>query len=353
MPKAVTTGAAGSGVPVSMAGELGLQIGAMGEGTGGFGGFVFNRLLASGGDVGSLRTCGVLRPHEWEQYDQAVVQIARGTFSLVADLMANGMSYNLPNALGVMSLLWDRVGDMDDAEVHMTPEHTDRRSRIEFNQDGMPVPIIHTGFTLNVRHLLAARRNGTPLDTMHVRNATLKVVEMIEKLHISGSYSAGAGAGTLYGATTYPYRNTGNLTRSWKNIATTGTEIFNDTNTMIAAMEAKNQYGPYGMYVPSDYMQVLRRDYDTTTAKGRSIMERLLQIENLKYIKPNRFLAADTVVMIQLSSETMEVINGIQPQLVEWSEAGGLVTIYKVIAIMLPRIKRDGLDQCGITHFIP
>lgn len=341
----------GGGVPAHLAGELGLQMGVMGEGAGGFGGFVFNRLLASGGDVGSLRTCGVLRPHEWELYDQAVIDIARGKFTMVADLMANGMSTSIPNALGVMSLLWDRVGDMEDAEVHMTPEHIDRRSRIEFNTDGMPVPIIHTGFTLNVRHLLAARRNGTPLDTMHVRNATLKVVEMIEKLHISGNYSAGAGSGTLYGCTQYPYRNTGALTRSWLNNVTTGTEIFNDVNAMIASLEAKNQFGPYGMYVPSNYMSVLRRDYDTTTAKGRSIMTRLMEIEGLKYIKPNRFLPNDTVIMIQLSKDTMEVIDGIQPQLVEWSEAGGLVTIYKVIAIMLPRIKRDGLDQCGVTHF--
>lgn len=328
-----------------------LQIGSIEQGADGFGGFVFNRLLASNGDVGALRTCGVLRSHEWELYDQAVVQIARGRFSLVADLMANGMSMALPNALGVTSLLWDRIGDMDDAEVHMTPEHVDRRSRLEFSQDGMPIPIIHTGFMLNIRHLMAARRNGTALDTMHARNATLKVVEGIEKLFLTANYSVGAGSGTMYGITTYPYRNTGSLVRSWLNNATTGAEIFKDVNAMIAALENDNQFGPYGMYVPANYMAKLREDYDTTTAKGRSIYTRLMEIENLKFIKSNRFITGDQVIMIQLSPETMEVIDGIQPQLVEWSEAGGFVTIYKVIAIVLPRIKRDAMDQCGIAHF--
>jgi uncharacterized linocin/CFP29 family protein len=307
------------------------------------------KLLAANGDVAQLRTLSVLRENEWREYDTAVVQIARGRYTMVKDLMAKGLRRKLANPMGVTQMVWDRVNDMDDAQVDMTGEAASIMDRTEFFQDSIPVPIIHKGFKVNIRTLMASRRNGTGLDVTYAQTAAIKVVEMTEKLLISGSFSAGSNAGTIYGVTTFPYRNVGALTASW--LSATAIQIFNDVNSMMAALEAANMYGPYALYVPRSYMQVLRRDYDTTTNTGRSISERLLQIEGLEYIKSNMFLTGNNVVMVQLTSDVVEMIDGIQPRIIEWQTNGGMTTHFKVISILVPRLKRDGANQCGIAHF--
>jgi len=319
---------------------------------GGGGGDAFIRLLNANGDTGVLRTAAVLRENEWREYDQTVTQIARGKFSLVADLMANGMRVKLDNPMATTQLVWDRAGDLSDAQIDMTGEATDIRDRIEFAQDSMPVPLIHHGFRLNIRTLMASRRSGQGLDVTTAKLATLKVVHTIEKLHLFGQFTAGAGAGSLYGLTKYPYRVTGPLSASWT--TATAAQIFADVNAMVSAMELKNQFGPYMLYVPTSYAQVLRRDYNPggmVASVGHSIYARLKEIANLRDIRTNTFLPDNNVVMINLDPETIHTLDGIQPRMIEWSSNGGMVSIFKIIAIMLPRIKRDAADQSGIVHF--
>lgn len=338
-----------------MPAEVAMMSGSQGA-SGDFGGRLFRTLMENGGDLGALRTCAVLRPNEWILFDKTVQTVSLANFTLVKDLMAAGMRMEIPNALGVMTIWWDRIGRLNQAQWGMVPEALSDRGRLEFNTDTMPVPLVHHGFKLNIRHLLAARRNGMPLDTAHAQASTQMVVESIEDMFINGSFSAGAGSGTMYGILSYPYRVTGSLTGSWLSI--TPDQIFTDVNNMIAALEAKNQYGPYGMYIPPTYAAALRKDYvKVSTATGsvgssKTIMQRLMDIEGLQFIRTNRFVPANTVVMIQMSPLTMEVMDGIQPRLIEWSDEGGFETHYKVIAIMLPRPKRDALDQSGLCHFV-
>lgn len=314
------------------------------------GGEFANRLLRANGDLGQLRTAAVLRENEWREYDQAVINVARGKFSLVTDMMREGMRRKLTHPLATTQLSWDRLGDMDDAQIDMSGESADIRDRLEFAQDTMPIPIIHKGFRINIRHLLASRRLGTGLDVTHAEIATTKVVHTIEKLFLTGNFSAGSGAGRVYGLTSYPYRNTGTLTANW--LSATATQVVNDVSAMIESLEAKAQFGPYGLYIPRNYAPVMRKDYDRTTATGSTIEKRLMEIANLKYIRTNVFLPDNNVILLNLDSSTAEVLDGIQPRLIEWSTQGGMVFLFKVIAIVLPRLKRDALDQNGIAHFV-
>lgn len=308
------------------------------------------RILQANGNIAALRTLSVLRYDEWKEYDKAVVSLARGRFTMVKDLLGAGLRYSLANPLATMQIIWDRIGTFDDAQIDMTGEAADIRDRLEYAQDSLPVPIIHKGFRVNIRHLMASRNYGQGIDVTHAQEATIKVVEMIEKLFLIGNFSAGSAAGRVYGVTTYPYRNTGSLTAAWT--SATAAQIFADVNAMVATLESKNMFGPYGLYIPANYAQVLRKDYDTDAGTiSRSIAKRLMDIEGLQYIKTNQFLPANTVVLIQLSPNVIEVIDGIQPRVIEWSTEGGMVSLFKVMAIMLPRIKRDGLDQCGIAHY--
>jgi uncharacterized linocin/CFP29 family protein len=321
---------------------LGIEVGS--------GGSVVERILANGGNIGALRTLSILRENEWRAYDTAVTETARGTYTLVSDMMENGLRTKLPNPMATPQLVWDRQGDMTGAQIDMTGESNDIRDRMEYGQDSMPIPLIHKGFRLNIRTLWASRQNGTGLDVSQTEQATRVVVEATEKLFLYGNYSAGAGVGRVYGMTTYPYRNVGVLGVNW--LTATGTQIFDNVNSMVEAAEAKGNFGPFVLYIPRNWAPAMRRDYDRTTNKGTSVLKRILEIESIKAVKTNVFLPLNNVILLPLNKNTAEVLDGIQPRLIEWSNNGGMELVYKVISIVLPRLKRDGLDQNGIVHFI-
>lgn len=342
----------GTGVEMMLPNGDVRSIGSTLSGEGNGGGDSFTRLLQSNGNTNVLRTAAVLRENEWAHLDKTVTGVSRGKFSLVTDLMANGMREKLANPMATTQVKWDRSGDMSDAQIDMTGESEDIRDRIEFAQDSIPIPLVHHGFRFNIRTLMASRLSGEGLDVTTAKLATEKVVHTIEKMFLYSDFSAGAGAGSLHGLMKYPYRSMGTLSADWT--TATASQIFSDVNAMVGTMELKNQFGPYGLYIPTKYAQALRKDYDNRTAgggSGFSIMSRLMEIQNLKYIKSNVFIPDNQIVMINLDPATIHAMDGIQPRLIEWNTKGGMVAIFKIIAIMVPRIKRDALDQCGIVHY--
>jgi uncharacterized linocin/CFP29 family protein len=306
------------------------------------------RFLASNGDINQFRSMSVLREDDWREFDSVVTNVARDRFSLVTDLMSRGLTRGLTNPLAVTQLSWDRVSEMNDAQVDMTVEAPDVKDRVLFAQDSMPLPIIHKGFSLNLRTLLASRRQGTGVDTLQVERATRKVVEKIESLFIGTSTYATGIAGSIYGLTTHPQRNTDSVTASWA--TATATQIVGDVLKMIKALEADNMYGPYGLYVPKAALQNMRNDYGTA-GDIRTILQRVLEIPEIAYVKSNMFLTGNNVVMVNLTRDVIDVIDGFQPRLIEWQTQGDMVTEFRVMAMILPRIKRDYDNQSGIAHF--
>jgi hypothetical protein len=310
------------------------------------------RFLQTGGNVDELRTLASLREDEWRDFDNAITRVARGKATLIADLYEYGMVVKLKNALAKMQHSWDRSGDLQEAQVDMTAEASTVLDRLEFGQDSIPIPIVSKAFRLDARHLFASRLNGEPLDVSQAEIASEKVMHKVETMALGEQFGAIGGAGRLTGLTSFPYRNAGILPTSW--LSATGQVIFNDTNRMVEALEAQSQFGPYGMYIPRNYAPVLRRDYytvGTTSNTGNSIYRRLMEIDSLKYIKTNVFLPNDHIVMINLSSQSIQLLEGFQPRMIEWSANGGMSYMFKVMAIMPIKIKRDALNQCGIAHF--
>ncbi|MFV2014001.1 MAG: hypothetical protein ACC656_01110, partial [Candidatus Heimdallarchaeota archaeon] len=68
-------------------------------------------------------------------------------------------------------------------------------------------------------------------------------------------------------------------------------------------------------------------------------------------VRGTSFLAGTNIIMVQLTSDTVDMINGMQPTPVQWESNGGFTVNFKVMAIMIPRIKSDAKGQCGIAHY--
>lgn len=309
-------------------------------------GTVAAKLLSSGFKVSALRTLGTLQKDEWIHFDNAVLEVARERLIGVGDLVSRGLTFDLPNALGSTRLEWERISDMDPAEITMSGISQSQNDRVVYDLQGMPIPIVHKDFNINIRALQSSRKSGMPLDTTQIRYATRKVVENIESQLYLGATVLGTN-NPIYGYTTTPNRNTGALTASWK--TATGDQIVADILLMIEAAQADNMFGPYIIYVNSLAFVNLANDYKA--ASDKTILQRIKEIPGISDVRPTTNLVEKQVVMVQMTSDVVDIVNGISPTVVEWESHGGMVMHFKVLAIMVPRLRTDFLDQSGVCHF--
>jgi uncharacterized linocin/CFP29 family protein len=293
-----------------------------------------------------MRANATLRRLEWQLYDTAVIEVARRRLVGIQDLINFGLTFNVPDALGVTQIVWEQIGTMTGAELSMSGLSQTPNDRQEFNLNTMPLPIIHKDFNINIRQLHSSRRIGTPLDVTQAQLSSRIVSEGIETLLFAGSLVLGTN-NTIYGYLTAPNRATGSVTASWT--TATGTQIVTDTLSMIQKLKDNNMYGPYCMYVPSAVFTAMGADFK---AQGdRTILERVLAIPGISQIKESKDLTSSQTVLAQMSSDVIDLVDGMQPTTVEWETEGGMIVNFKVMAIMVPRLKSDFVGQSGVCVF--
>ncbi len=308
-------------------------------------GSVASKLLASSFNVSALRTNDVLRKEEWNLLDAAIIEVARERLIGVADLLNAGLRFDIPNGLGTTRLEWERVSDMSPAEVNMSGVTLGERDRALFDLTNIPLPITHKDFDINIRVLEASRTRGLPLDTTQARLAARLVSESIENSLFNGGLAAGTN-GTIYGYLTEPDRNTGSITADWA--SATGAQIITDTLAMITTLVADHMYGPYIIYVPYDAYVAMGDDFKAESDK--TILQRVMEVPGVTDVRPSTKMASAIVIMVQMSMEVVDMIVGMQPTTLQWESHGGMMQHFKVMSIMVPRIKSDFTSQSGIVH---
>lgn len=329
-----------------------IQTGNNGQIEGGSGD-VAQVLLSNGMNVQSLRTNATLRKDEWIELDKTVVQVARERLRGVGDLMSRGLRMNLTNAMGTLVVQHETVSEFTEAEVTMDAVTRTQRDRQTFNLVSTPVPITHKDFSISVRHLEASRRLGQPIDTTQAEEATRQVVERIESMLFNGLSSGstlgfGSSTAQLFGYTNRTNRNTVTLSTGWADSAQTGEGILDDVLSMITAAQNDRMYGPYMLYVPSNFWVPLMDDFKPNSDK--SIIQRLRELPDLIDIKPADKLSDSNVVLTQMTRSNVDIIDGLQPTVVSWPSEGGMMLNFKVLAIMVPRIKLDAGNRSGVVH---
>ncbi len=317
-------------------------------------GSVAVRLLNSGMNVNALRTNAVLRKDEWNVLDTSVVMAARERLSAAADLIERGLVFNVPNAMGTTVVQHETQSELIAAEVSMDGVTRSQQDRLTFSLVSTPLPITHRDFVITARNLESSRRLGTPLDTATAAEASRQVSEKIEDMTINGlsvkdTLMVGSGSAQLFGYTNRTNRNTVTLATVWDvDSAASGLTILADVLSMVTAAQADRMYGPYMLYIPTNYWVKLQDDFKTNS--DRMILERIKAISGILDVKPIDKLADDNVLLVQMTSNVVDMIMGMQNTTVEWSTEGGMVLNFKVMAIMVPRIKLDYVNNSGVVH---
>jgi len=308
------------------------------------------RALQSGQKISPavLRTLDTLRKEEWIEFDNVLVQAAAKRLRGVRDLIAAGLTRTISNGLAKTVLEYDKITDMGDASISLDGLGSTENDRLEYDLAQLPLPIVFKDFFLNLRHLAASREKGQALDTLQVEVAGRKIAELLEQILFSGSKTFGGLP--IYGYLTHPHRNLDSFgtNGAWSAAAKTGANCLDDVLSMMAMAEADRMYGPYWLYVPTNFSTKLSEDYKSTG--DMTIRERLMQIDGLERITVADQMTSDQMLLIQPTPDVVQWVTGEALQNIQWDVMGGFRINFKSFTIQVPLIRSDVDGRSGLVH---
>lgn len=296
-----------------------------------------------------LRTNDTLRKDEWKSFDSTLVREAQVRLRAVADLYAAGLTKPINGGLGKTVHEFEKMTDMTPAIMSMDPNVRSDNDRVEYELEGVPLPIIHKDFNLNIRTLQASRNGGDPLDTIQVEQCGRRIAEKLEDLLVNGTNKVYAGL-PIYGYTTFPGRIETSFVAngSWDQTAKTGDNIIDDVLKMKQLLHNNRMYGPYWLYVPGDADVQLDKDFKangTQTRRGR-----VLAIDGVSKISTLDTLASGSVLMIQPTRDVVELLTAVPLQNIQWDLNGGMTVAFKSFTVQIPLLRTDAAGRSGIVH---
>ena len=311
------------------------------------------RLLEHAENVG-LRTLAPMSDKAQVLLDRAVVEVGLQRLTVAADIMAAGLTYPLSDPLSVAQLEWNSQSKIGAAQRTMNPQSRGENKLPIVSPNRLPIYLTTDEFEIDIRTLKTSQRVGTPLDTAVVKQCVRAVNEAIEDATINGATTldgqdlkvAGYSAPGLLNA---PNAEAQALTLASWDSTPVGSTVFAEVLAMIAKLQANKKYGPYRLYIPTDVGLAFDNDYNATNnAQGLTIRQRLLQIESLQAVRVADMLPATKVVLVQMTSDVVDMVVGQPPTIIPWTSLDGFSIHNLVMAIMIPRVRSDYNGDSGI-----
>jgi len=302
-------------------------------------GSVASVLLKNGFNVNALRTNDTLLYDEWKLIDTAVMKAYQDRLVVAADLQARGLTYDIGNGLAKTVLAYQDMSDVNDAEMSMDGIRRGDRDRPDYQMNYLPLPIIHKDFSFSARELAESRNGSMPLDTTMAERCARKIAEKVEDIILTGASTYSFGGGAVYGFLDFPDAQSVSLSAHWNDSGATGATILDDVLSMKQKMIDAKRYGPWMVYACTDFETKLDEDY--VSGYPKTIRQRLLEIGGIIDVKIADHLTADYVVMVQMTSDVIRLVNGLGITTVQWDTEGGMQTNFKVMTIQVPQIRTD------------
>lgn len=304
-----------------------------------------------------FRTLAPLPERAQVAIDSAVVSIGRQRLQFIEELRREGLVYNLPNAMSIPFLENNYAGaDVQAPQRVMNPEARGEDQLPSITAGRLPIYITKDQFSLGIRELGMSRRIGMPLDTTLIGMKTRGLNEAIEDAGVNGATTLDGqalvvGGYAAPGLLTAPNANTKVLTASaWTGSTPVGATVMAEINAMFAQLYGDFKRGPFTLFVPSGVDFALNIDFK---ANGNdSIRTRLQQMTTGG--RPLRIVTLDMlpstkVVLAQMTSDVMDLVDGFGPTVVPYTSATGFTFHNIIMAIQVPRFRSDSAGNSGIV----
>ncbi len=294
-----------------------------------------------------VANAATLRKDEWKLLDDVIVKAAKERLRLVEDLKAAGLTFTIPQGMGKTVLETETQGDVNEAIISMDGTAESPDDRPEYELGHLPLPITHKDFQFSARQLLTSRNGASPLDTTSSSLAARKVAEAIEKITLGIISRYTYGGGLISGLTNFAPRLTQTLT-SPTAAGWTGTTFLNEVIAMRTQSRAAFHYGPWMLYVAPAWDAHL--DSDFKAQSDRTLRERVKAVSGINDIKTLDFLTGYDVILVQMTTDIIRMVIGMDITTLQWDTKGGMQKNFKVMAIMVPQVRADFNNRTGIVH---
>jgi hypothetical protein len=107
-------------------------------------------------------------------------------------------------------------------------------------------------------------------------------------------------------------------------------------------------YGPWMLYNAPSWDKYLDGDFKTNGDK--TVRQRLKELENITDIRTLDFLTSYDMVLVQMTSDVVRLVIGLDINTVQWETQGGMQQNFKVMAIMVPQLRADFSSNTGIVY---
>lgn len=332
--------------------------------------------LIQNGTWTPIYNASILRPEQWREIDRRVYTATRQRLRGWSDLLG-ASSYTIPNAMGKLTLEYYAIDDVGEAVLDMDALTPARNFRPSQKLRSMPLPIIHSDFSFSQRELMVSRSGGgSGLNLQLAEMAGFKIGEMIEKMlfgiegsgfqygTISNGLYAHDGNSQLYGYLNHPNR----LASATLPVpdGTNGQEIVDKVIQMREALYANGYFGPFIVYHSTDWDRWLDQDYVWNETNGANwaygvnptmtLRDRIKKIGGIMDVRRVDYLTpaashAYTLLMVQMTSDVVQAINGMPITTVMWETMGGFEVNFKVLCIQLARFIFDFNGKMGVAHY--
>ena len=325
--------------------------------------YTVNELRNMGLQLPPVCNAATLRREDWIQLDRAVVLSSRQRLRAAADLEASS-SFGGFDAMGKMTLEYQAMSDPGEAVVDMDGRTDGNTDTPLWILRSLPLPITHSDFGYSSREIEVSSNSGTPVDSVMAEAAGRRVGESVEDQVIGNvtgvtyaTQTAGpgthTGTSTVYGYTNFPQR----LTKTNFTAPTAGGWVPDTThNEVLAALDqlyAQYFYGPFMLYHSIDWTQYMNRVYNISggSPAGETLRTMLLKNPDIKDVRRlDRLTSTFTLLLVQMTSEVAQMVNGMDTTVLQWQEKGGLDHRFKVMCIKVPRLRSDYSSRAGILH---
>lgn len=323
---------------------------------------MFQAELMANGMYDPVWNATSLRIDEWREMDRAVLEEVRQELRAWSDLSSRS-PYPGFNAYAKKVLEWETMDDVGHAVVDMYGEGDSITDRNEFQAEGVPLPITHSGFRVFRRELAISRAGGTPFDVSGPQQCARRVAETIEKTLTGTETGLAYGTDARYSNAprVWGYTNYTDRVTSVSLTTPTGSNpdaTVADVLEMRQALYDLNFRGPFMLYCSPDWAEYLDNDYFVLTTSGatapsQTLRERIKALPDVEDVRQLDYMPTTnpfTMVMAQLDGRYVQAVNGVSPTTIQWESRGGEQIDFRVWCIMVPRFRSTKSGKTPVLH---
>lgn len=292
----------------------------------------------------------IFTPEEWKTIDTRLREIAASRQVGIAKLKELGLVYNLANPFASQSLEYIKTSDMHDASVNMNFKVTNETDKQAVKTANIPIPVISWRWGFDIRELQVSRLYNRPLDLQGAKVGARKIGEKLESM-MFGANATILDDKKIDSIISFADSNKIATLHNWNATGTTTADILDDVIALKKKSIEDKHFGKWILFVAQNYEARLDDDYgvDATTKAYIPLMDRIKKINGILDVIVSDFLPDDTVALVQITNDTIELINGMELTTVQLMNAGGLNFEMLSFVMQTPAVKSDYDGNCGIV----